>query len=130
GDDACEPGVTAQRRDVVHELGSELERAGGDLRLRGVDRHRSAFERLEHRYYASQLLLRRDGVCARPGRLATDVHDPGTLVELLPRGSHGGAGLEIDPAVRERVRSHVDDAHDGRARKSLLDGWVHEGSVV
>ena len=42
GDHARELRIAAQRRDVVHERGAELERPAGDLGLRRVDRDRQS----------------------------------------------------------------------------------------
>ena len=83
GDDAGQLGIAAQRGDVVHEHGPELERAAGDLRLRRVDRDgQLAGDRLEHGNDAAQLLVERHALRPGPGGLAADVHERGALLAM------------------------------------------------
>ena len=114
-------GVAAQSGDVVDELGAELERTAGDLRLRRVDRQRRAGETLEHGYDARELLLHRNRRRTRPRRLATDVDESGTLVQKLSRVRDGDGRLDEPASVREAVGCDVENAHDGRPRPALLE---------
>ena len=79
-------GIASERGDVVHELRAELERAAGDLRLRGVDRDRElARHRLEHRQHPAKLLVRVDALGAGPGGLAADVDERRAVGDHPPR---------------------------------------------
>ena len=130
GDDLCKPGVAAQRRDVVDELGAELDGTPRDLGLGGVDRNRDAVELLEDGNDAAQLFVDRDGIGARPCRLSADVDDCGALLDHAVRGNDGVLGPEVDSSVRERVRRDVDDAHHAGAGEAFLQRPAHVASVI
>jgi hypothetical protein len=116
--------VAAERGDIVHELGAELERATGDLGLGGVDRDGYlALERLEDGHDSPQLLVECHALGAGPCRLAPDVDDRGAFVQHPSRSRDGVHRLEVDSSVRERVGRDVDDAHHRRARKSSLESY-------
>ena len=52
---------------------------------------------------------------ARPRRLAADVDDVGALLDQVAgRARSAASGSSYEPAVAERVRRHVEDAHDRR----------------
>ena len=106
-------------RDVVHDRGSGVQCRGRHVGLPGVDRDGDGRmlldEPLDHRPNAAQLLLRRDGLGARAGRLAADVQDVRTVVDHLGRMRHRGGPIEEPSAVGERVRGDVQDPHDERA---------------
>src|SRR5919197_600005 len=69
-------------------------------------------ERLEDGADAAQLLLGRHRRRAGPGRLAADVEDVGAGRRQLEPVRDRPLGAEEEPAVRERVGGHVDDAHE------------------
>ena len=121
-DDAGQLGIAAQGRDVVDHHGAALESDAGDLGLGGVDRNRLASKRAEDRLDATQLLVERDSIRAGPGGLAADVHDGGARIEHPVRLRRRRLGSEERPAVGERVRRHVDDAHHGRAGNACSKG--------
>jgi hypothetical protein len=75
-------GVALEAGDVVDDLGAEFEGAGGDGRLRGVDRDghtRLRSQPLHNVAHAPQFLVGGDGRGERPRALATDVEDVGPL---------------------------------------------------
>ena len=115
-DDARKLRIAAKRRDVVDELGAELERAPRDLGLRRVDRHRTAREPLEHGNDAAQLLVERNALRTGPRRLAADVDDRSPFIHHAPSRRGRGVGIEVDATVGKRIGSHIDDPHDGGPR--------------
>ena len=121
GDDLGHLRIATESGDVVHELRSQLERTTGDFGLRGVDRDRCAVQRLQDGHDTPELLVGGDAFGAGPGRFAADVDDRSALVEHAPACCGGRCRLEVDAAVREGIRGHVDDSHHGRPRKSFLD---------
>ena len=62
-----------------------------------------------------ELLLGRDHVGSRPGRLCAHVDHVGTFTEQCIDMSLRCLMIQILPAVEERIRSRVDDGHDDRA---------------
>src|SRR5690606_29228556 len=100
--------------DVVAVCGPRLARPARHRCTHGVDGDRDAGldERLDDRDGPLELLDRWDPAGSRPGRLATDVDDVGTLGEEV--ASMGGGILRIEPesAVAERVGRDVENAHD------------------
>ena len=91
-------------------------------------------ERLDDGYDATQLLLDERSGRARPGRLAADVEDVGTVREQLPPVRDRALGVEEQPAVGERVGRDVDDPHHLRrlrhARQAIPPPRRSVGVVV
>jgi hypothetical protein len=75
--------LVAAPRDVVHDARPRLEGGRRDLGLARVDRDREGRvvggQSLDHGDDAGLLLVHRDRVGARPGRLAADVHEVGAV---------------------------------------------------
>jgi len=109
-------GIVTEAAHVVDDVGARVERGLGDRRLRGVDRDRPgamAPERLDHGNDAPALLVLRDGLGTRAGRLAAYVQPVGALLEQPQAVRERGLGA-LRPA-RERVGGDVQDAHHERA---------------
>ena len=122
GDDAGQLGVAAQRRDVVHQLGAELERAPRDLGLGGVDRDGHARE-------AARAPAPRGGA-PRPARR------PPSRVGSTPRRRRRSRlrrpsialrrvcrilSRREAPTVGEAVGSDVEDAHHRGPRQTIFE---------
>ena len=103
--DARELGIAAQRGDVVDEQRAELERPARHLGLRGVDRDRKPCEPLEDRHDPPQLLVERDRVRARAGRLAADIDERRPSLEQPLRGRDSSRRIEVLASVGEAVRA-------------------------
>ena len=102
-------------RDVVHDQRTGIEGGPGHGRLPRVDRDGNGDlrgERLDHGGDAVPLLLGRDRIRSRTGRLAADVDEVGALVDHLDPTDHGSAVIEVQPPVGEGVGRDVQDAHD------------------
>ena len=128
-------GVAAQRGDVVHEHGAELERAPRDLGLRRVDRDRDPGEALENRLDARDLLLGGHGLGARARRLTADVDERGAFREESPPVRDRVGGSHELASVGETVRRDIQHADDRRPRKPFLErrpvlGHVAERSAA
>src|SRR6266513_2809463 len=63
-------------------------------------------------------------------RLPADIDDRCALGQQPARRLRGGLGIEAVPAVGERVRCHIDDAHHGWSREPLLERRVHGWRLV
>ena len=122
--DGGQPDVSPQRRDVVDELGTELDRPTGNLALGRVDRDGNAVELLENRNDPAKLLVDRNPCGAGPRGLAADVHDRGPFLEHPARGCNRGVRVEVHTAVRKAVGRHVDDPHHRRALQTFLHRWT------
>ena len=121
GAEAREIGLGAQGRDVVDDRGPGVERRPGDLDLGGVDRDRDGPAPASAATTGARsrdLDLRRDDLRARPGGLAADIEDVRALCGERAAVGDRPPGVEKEPAVRERVRGHVDDPHDPRGQGS------------
>ena len=121
GDDARQLGVAAERGHVVDHLDAELERAARDGGLRRVDRDRHAREPLEDGHDPAKLLVGRDRLGTRAGRLAADVDDRRALLSQPPPVRDRVPRAREAASVREAVGRDVDDAHDRRPRPALLE---------
>jgi len=113
GGDDCERAGPLQRTHVVDDVGAGVEGGAYDLGPARVhrDRHAQREGLAQHRQHARQFLVDA-GLCrARARRFATDVQDVSALGQqaLAMRDRAGGIGMTS--AVRERIRSDVDDAH-------------------
>lgn len=103
----------AERRDVVDDVHAQVERRAHHAGLVGVDgqRHAEPGGVAQHRQHAGQFVLERDRVRTRAAGFPADVEDVGPLLDQpLAMAQRGGRGGML-PAVGERVRGDVDDAH-------------------
>ena len=103
-------------RDVVDQVAPASQGRLGHRRLHRVDRDPDvARQRLDHRDHPGQLDLFGHGLGPRAGRLTPDVDDVGPLGHHVEPVGHGGLGGQVAPPVGERVRRHVENAHDERS---------------
>lgn len=123
-----------ERAHVVDEGRPRGDRCPHHLGLRSVDRHRHAGagrEALDHRQHAAEFLLDGDWLRARPGRLAANVEDRGTLPGQPQPMLDRCAGALEPPAVRERIRRHVQHPHHDRlaeVEERVAQAQVHRVS--
>ena len=118
GDQRRHVRVEAQGADVVHHDGAGVEGGGGDVGAPGIHRHPRLVapdDLADHRHHAGALFRRRYGQRPRARGLAAHVDQVGAL-----RQHHLGTrqrllGFTIQPAVGERVRRDVQNAHDAGA---------------
>ncbi len=114
GHESRHRGVATKARDVVDDAGARHQRRRRHLGAIRVDAHRQVDggnDGAHDRHDALTLLLDADLVEVGPRRHAADVDDVGALF--------GEALCLLDrvldarqPVARERLRRHVDDAHD------------------
>ena len=123
-DEARDGRLVTKCRHVVDDARAGLQRRLGYGRLAGVDRDRArSGQTFDHGHNTLELLGLGHGRGAGPCRLAADVEDGGALARELLTVLDGGVGAEVQPAVGERVRRDVDDAHDdGPAGRQIDHG--------
>src|SRR5262249_40018468 len=124
-DDARELWIAPERGHIVDEHRAAFESFPGHGCLRRVNREWEPVEPVEDGHVTPQLLVGRDAFGAGPRRLAPDVDDRRPLLDHATRRRSRRVGVEVDAAVGERVRRHVQDAHDRRSREALLDRLNH-----
>jgi len=120
-EDVVRAPLGAQREQVRVRRGGDVvdeHRAGVERRLRhrrprrvDADGHPGGDEPLDHGQHAAPFLGRVDPGGARPGRLPADVDEIGAVRDHPQPGAHRVGRLGVGPAVGERVRGDVDDAH-------------------
>jgi hypothetical protein len=117
GDHACHVGVPAQGAHIIDQRRTRFDRRPRDSSLRRVDRDLgcavTTTQRLDHGEDSAELLRSRHGRGSRPGRLTSDVQDCSALLLQLASVSERRRRVEVQPAVRERVRRDVDNPHHG-----------------
>ena len=119
--------IVLQGRNVVQDMHARQRCAPHHLRLACIDgdpRACTADEALDNGHDAVQLFVQGYGIGARPGELAADIEDVGSLF-LEPKGmSDGGlCGGEL-PRIGKAVRGDVDDAHDARPIQVEARDWT------
>ena len=118
---------------VVDDRGAKARADPGDVGVARIDRDDGPLghERADHGDDAAGLLLAGDGAVTGARGLAAHVDDVGALVKHLQAVRDGGLRIEVLAAVRERVRRHVEDAHDARAREAdLVFSAAPDGAVL
>ena len=107
-------GIALQAPDVVDDTGAEPRRLARDLGLACVNRDRRIEfgQRLECGNNPPQLFVFRNRNVTRPCRFAADIDDRRAIGDHGPgaRDSCGKVGMA--PAVGERIRRHVENAHE------------------
>jgi hypothetical protein len=114
-DDLCQLGLPRQRRDIVDNDGTVLERLLGNFHLVGVDRdgnRQPSLQLLQHRHEPPQFLASVYALRPRSRRLGADVDDVCSLTLHLHGASHGRVRICEVAAIGERVGRDVQDAHD------------------
>src|SRR5689334_14822940 len=146
-EEAGHVGIRPSARDVVDDLGAILQRRPRHLRVHRVDADRNALPRklFDDRQNARSFHLGVDAGGARPGRLAADVDDGGTIGGQRDTVADGAVRVDKQPTVGERVIGDVDDphhlhprvAHYRRIRSSASDrdaastlNWPRTAEVV
>ena len=106
--------IALQSPDVVDDACAEPRRLARHGRLAGVngDRRIKVGQRLEHRNHPPELLVLRNRKMAGPCRFAANVDDRGPLRDHGSRPRDRGGRVEMAPAVGERIRGHVENAHE------------------
>ena len=66
----------------------------------------------DHGKDSFQFLGKGDSPCAGPSRFPAHIEDISSLQGHRAGVSEGGVGLQIFPAVAERIPGHVEDSHD------------------
>ena len=135
GRDPRDVGVALQPPDVVDDRGSGLERGGRDARFHRVDRDRRLDRPCSARIAGT---TRRISSSASTGVWPGRVDSPPTSITSAPSASIARACATAVstawnlPAVRERVRRDVEDAHDARTAGALeqAGGGVGLGGSV
>src|SRR4029079_9600376 len=84
-----------------------------------------ARQAVQHRYNTAKLLVLLNGVRAWARGLPADVDDGGAGVHQV-RGMDDGLFLGvIEATIRERVRRHIDNAHEERpVEAAASEGWA------
>ena len=97
--------------DVVDDLRAQLDGSLGYLGLRGIHRDddTSGHQAFDHRQDPALLLVNRDRIRARPGRLPSYVDDRGTLFGQGQAASDRVVDLKALAAIREGIGRHVHD---------------------
>src|SRR6185295_12979162 len=112
--------LTAQSVHIVHHGAAGSDRRAHDVGLHRVHRDRDTFlrERFHHRNHPAHFFLDRDGLRARPRRLAAHVDQVGALVAKREAVRDRLRSIEEPPAIGERIRRDVHDAHhEGTGRR-------------
>src|SRR6185295_2534950 len=112
--------LTAQSVHIVHHGAAGSDRRAHDVGLHRVHRDRDTFlrERFHHRNHPAHFFLDGDGLRARPRRLAAHVDQVGALVAKREAVRDRLRSIEEPPAIGERIRRNVHDAHhEGTGRR-------------
>ena len=132
--------IPAKSADVIHNLGACLHRRTRNFGFVSVYRNHSIrlflFKRRDDWNHSVQFFLfadcrlrrsgggarffrtrcgRRDYLGPRPGRLASDVNDIGPFLQHFERVFERALAIKMQPAVRKRIWSNIQHAHDERA---------------
>ena len=115
--------VEAQSAHVVDDTSARLDRLLRYLGFRGVDRNGCPLSQLpklrgqpsNHGQDAAELFFRRNGLRSRTRGFAAHVDPVRSLSRHLETVLNGSVGVEVDAAVRKRIRRHVQHAHDERS---------------
>ena len=112
-----------ERTHVVDDVHAQFDRRPHHRRLARIDRHRYAqrHRMAQHRQHPRQFFGCIGLASARPGRFAADIENVGALRQQVVAVTHGRICVAKAPAVGERVRRHVDDAHHQRALETQAE---------
>ena len=118
GNDARHVGVALQAPHVVDDCRAGFQRPSRNGGFHRIDRHRDANRRdsRQDRLKPSAFFFHRYRTHAAigPRRLGADIDDVGTFGDHAPCVFDGHRRLQEAPAVRERIRSDIEHAHDPR----------------
>ncbi len=121
GDDASHVGVALQAPNVIDDGRAGFQRPGRDAGFAGIDRDRNAErgDRRQDRCKPLALLVERHRAHAAigTGRFRADIDNIGALGGEPPGLLDSRRRLQKTAAVRKRIRRHVENAHNQRARQ-------------
>ncbi len=110
--------IKTKSADIVHNLGSNLHGAPCYTGAIGIDRDGNG-GRSNNRFYYGQhpahLFFFRNRFTPRPRRLATDIHDVGTLLFNLFGARDRAFTIKVQAAVGKGIRCDVKNPHDNGA---------------
>ena len=106
--------IALQAPDVVDDAGAEPRRFARHRGLAGVDRDRRIEfgQRLERGNHPPELLVLGNRNVPRPCQFAADIDDRRALGDHGPGARDGCGKVGMAPAVGERIRRHVENAHE------------------
>ena len=128
GDEREHRGIVGPRGDVIHGVGTGLERRFGDGRSRGIDGDHDLTglgmlpKPFDHGDDAANLLLNPDRRRTGPSRLAADIQYPRPLSHHFHARVHGVCGIKMNAAIRKAVGCDVENSHEtpGLKRQRLI----------
>ncbi len=131
GGQAQEPGIQAERADVVDDIGAVIKGGLSDLEFCRVHGDQGLGRFPQSGYHgddASDLLFGGDGVGTGPGAFSADVDDVRAVGEKSQAVVDGLLGLLIEAAVIKRIGRDVDNAYDpGLAAETVCLVFDPEG---
>jgi len=116
--DLRETRLEAQPTNIIQNVRAGAESLLGDLGFGGVngdgDRVQLAPQAANDGQHAPQFFLPRDRLRAGPCGFAAHVDPVGSLANQFHPALDGAFGSKVESAIRERVRGHVEHAHEER----------------